>query len=149
MGYQVNLTRILVGISIVLMIGLGTARAASQTILNVSYDPTREFYEDYDAAFTKYWKQKTGNELTINLSNGGSGKQARAVIDAPSGNTSFAAIVRHINAAGPRARIELTSASGELVLVELDHDRLRTLALQPGRTVYLRPREQQVFVYQI
>jgi len=68
---------------------------------------------------------------------------------APSGNTSFAAIVRHINAAGPRARIELTSASGEPVLVELDHDRLRTLALQPGRTVYLRPREQQVFVYQI
>ena len=65
----------------------------------------------------------------------------------PSGNNSFAAIVRHINAAGPRARIELTSASGEPVLVELDHDRLRTLALQPGRTVYLRLRDQQVFVY--
>ena len=65
----------------------------------------------------------------------------------PSGNSSFAAIVRHINAAGPRARIELTSASGEPVLVELDHDRLRRLALQPGGTVYLRPRDQQVFVY--
>jgi TOBE domain-containing protein len=68
---------------------------------------------------------------------------------APSGNTSFAAIVQHINAAAPRARIELTSASGEPVLVELDHDRLRALALQPGRTVYLRPREQQVLVCQI
>src|ERR1700674_5041925 len=54
---------------------------AGQTILNVSYDPTREFYEDFDAAFAKYWKAKTGKDVTINLSNGGSGKQARAVID--------------------------------------------------------------------
>jgi sulfate/thiosulfate transport system ATP-binding protein len=66
---------------------------------------------------------------------------------APSGSSSFAAVVRHINAAGPRARIELTSASGEPVLVELEHDRLHTLALQPGGTVYLRPRDQQVFAY--
>jgi sulfate transport system substrate-binding protein len=58
----------------------GAARAA-QTILNVSYDPTRELYQDYDAAFAKYWKQKTGEDVTINVSNGGSGKQARAVID--------------------------------------------------------------------
>ena len=65
---------------------------------------------------------------------------------APQGNTSSAAIVRHINAAGPRARIELTSASGEAVLVELEHERLRLLTLQPGDTVYLRPREPQVFV---
>jgi sulfate/thiosulfate transport system substrate-binding protein len=48
--------------------------AAGQTILNVSYDPTREFYSDYNAAFAKYWKVKTGQYLTINLSNGGSGK---------------------------------------------------------------------------
>jgi sulfate/thiosulfate transport system substrate-binding protein len=82
MANQVNLTRILIGISLTLVIGLGQAKAANpQTILNVSYDPTSEFYEDYDAAFAKYWRQKTGNDLTINLSNGGSGKQARAVID--------------------------------------------------------------------
>src|ERR1700730_5766231 len=55
--------------------------SAGQTILNVSYDPTREFYEDFDAAFAKYWTAKTGQDVTINLSNGGSGKQARAVID--------------------------------------------------------------------
>jgi sulfate/thiosulfate transport system ATP-binding protein len=65
---------------------------------------------------------------------------------APSGNSSFAGIVQHINLAGPRARIELTTTSGEAVLVELEHDRLRTLALQPGGTVYLRPRDQQVFL---
>jgi sulfate transport system substrate-binding protein len=82
MRHQVNLIRILIGISVALTAGLGRARAANpQTILNVSYDPTRELYEDYDAAFAKYWKRKTGNDLTINLSNGGSGKQARAVID--------------------------------------------------------------------
>src|SRR6266436_7444827 len=52
-----------------------------QTILNVSYDPTRELYQDYDVAFAKYWKGKTGEDVTINVSNGGSGKQARAVID--------------------------------------------------------------------
>jgi sulfate/thiosulfate transport system substrate-binding protein len=82
MRHQVNLIRILIGISVALIAGLGRAGAANpQTILNVSYDPTRELYEDYDAAFAKYWKHKTGNDLTINLSNGGSGKQARAVID--------------------------------------------------------------------
>jgi sulfate/thiosulfate transport system substrate-binding protein len=54
---------------------------AAQTILNVSYDPTREFYQDFDLAFAKHWKAKSGEDLTINVSNGGSGKQARAVID--------------------------------------------------------------------
>jgi sulfate/thiosulfate transport system substrate-binding protein len=54
---------------------------AAETILNVSYDPTRELYEDFDATFTKYWKAKTGEDVNVNLSNGGSGKQARAVID--------------------------------------------------------------------
>ncbi|HWB58732.1 MAG TPA: sulfate ABC transporter substrate-binding protein, partial [Chthoniobacteraceae bacterium] len=56
-------------------------RAADTTLLNVSYDPTRELYQDYNAAFAKYWKDKTGDNVTINQSHGGSGKQARAVID--------------------------------------------------------------------
>ena len=54
---------------------------AQQTILNVSYDPTRELYQDYDAAFAAYWKEKTGQTVTVDQSHGGSGKQARAVID--------------------------------------------------------------------
>jgi len=58
----------------------GKARAG-QTILNVSYDPTRELYDDIDATFAKRWKASSGQEVTVNLSNGGSGKQARAVID--------------------------------------------------------------------
>jgi sulfate/thiosulfate-binding protein len=51
------------------------------TLLNVSYDPTRELYADYNAAFAKHWKAKTGQDVTIKQSHGGSGKQARSVID--------------------------------------------------------------------
>jgi sulfate/thiosulfate-binding protein len=63
-----------------------TSQQASQppnavTLLNVSYDPTREFYQDVNAAFARRWHTKTGQTLTINQSHGGSGKQARAVID--------------------------------------------------------------------
>jgi sulfate transport system substrate-binding protein len=58
-----------------------SASAQSVTLLNVSYDPTREFYQDFNAAFAKYWKGKTGQDVKINQSHGGSGKQARAVID--------------------------------------------------------------------
>jgi len=55
--------------------------AESQEILNASYDPTREFYEEYNKAFVKHWREKTGEEVTIRQSHGGSGKQARSVID--------------------------------------------------------------------
>jgi sulfate/thiosulfate-binding protein len=51
------------------------------SLLNVSYDPTRELYQDYNAAFTKYWLKKTGQKVEVRQSHGGSGKQARAVID--------------------------------------------------------------------
>ena len=58
-----------------------TVQAATITLLNVSYDPTRELYDDYNQAFAKYWKGKTGDTVTVNQSHGGSGKQARSVID--------------------------------------------------------------------
>jgi sulfate transport system substrate-binding protein len=57
------------------------SRAATVSLLNVSYDPTRELYDDYNKAFAAYWKAKTGDILTVNQSHGGSGKQARSVID--------------------------------------------------------------------
>jgi sulfate transport system substrate-binding protein len=61
----------------------GAARAAGKptTLLNVSYDPTRELYKDINAAFIRYWKDRTGQDLLINQSHGGSGAQSRAVID--------------------------------------------------------------------
>lgn len=58
-----------------------TASAAEPALLNVSYDVTREFYRDYNAAFVKYWKAKTGETVTVNQSHGGSSKQSRSVID--------------------------------------------------------------------
>ncbi|MES2091108.1 MAG: sulfate ABC transporter substrate-binding protein [Pseudomonadota bacterium] len=57
------------------------AQAKDITLLNVSYDPTRELYKEYNEAFAKYWKAKTGDTVTVKASHGGSGKQARSVID--------------------------------------------------------------------
>lgn len=57
------------------------AHAGNVTLLNVSYDPTRELYVEYNAEFAKYWKAKTGDKVTVQQSHGGSGKQGRSVID--------------------------------------------------------------------
>ncbi|WP_348944792.1 sulfate ABC transporter substrate-binding protein [Chitinibacter sp. FCG-7] len=67
--------------AITLAIASGTSLAASIELLNVSYDPTRELYQEYNKAFAKHWKAKTGDDVTIRQSHGGSGKQGRAVID--------------------------------------------------------------------
>jgi sulfate transport system substrate-binding protein len=69
---------------LIILFALAAAAAApARTIelLNVSYDPTRELYVDYNAAFSKYWKQKTGDDVVIKQSHGGSGAQARSVIE--------------------------------------------------------------------
>jgi sulfate/thiosulfate-binding protein len=70
---------ILTSVALAFPIGLRAQRPV--TILNVSYDPTREFYQEFNAAFARDWKLKTGQPVTTNQSHGGSGKQARAVID--------------------------------------------------------------------
>jgi sulfate transport system substrate-binding protein len=61
--------------------GHAAAQGKGITLLNVSYDPTRELYKGINAAYAAYWKQKVGQDITINQSHGGSGKQARSVID--------------------------------------------------------------------
>jgi len=82
-GRKLKLSYALVAIILVagVSFGAGAARAAQIRLLNVSYDPTRELYEAVNAQFAKDWKAKTGDDVTINQSHGGSGKQARAVID--------------------------------------------------------------------
>ncbi|MGE5234258.1 MAG: sulfate ABC transporter substrate-binding protein [Acidobacteriota bacterium] len=60
---------------------LALPAVAQVTLLNVSYDPTRELYAEYNAAFAKYWQAQTGQKVTIEQSHGGSGKQARSVVD--------------------------------------------------------------------
>ncbi|HEX4869974.1 MAG TPA: sulfate ABC transporter substrate-binding protein [Moraxellaceae bacterium] len=62
-------------------LGASLASAATVNLLNVSYDPTRELYEDYNKAFASYWKGKTGDDVVVKQSHGGSGKQARSVLD--------------------------------------------------------------------
>ena len=64
-----------------LTLSAASALAQSVTLLNVSYDPTRELYVEYNQAFAKHWKAKSGQDVTIKQSHGGSGKQARSVID--------------------------------------------------------------------
>jgi sulfate/thiosulfate transport system substrate-binding protein len=71
----------LVGLFISAIALLPTNAIADSSLLNVSYDVTREFYKDFNPAFAKYWKQKTGETVTINQSHGGSSKQARSVSD--------------------------------------------------------------------
>ena len=65
----------------ILVITFPLAALAEVNLLNVSYDPTRELYQDFNASFAKYWKKKSGETVVVKQSHGGSGKQARAVID--------------------------------------------------------------------
>lgn len=78
--------------------GTAVSGAADTTLLNVSYDPTRELYQDYNTAFAKYWKDKTGDNITVNQSHGGSGKQARAVIDGQEADVVTLALAYDIDA---------------------------------------------------
>ncbi len=73
------------------------------TLLNVSYDPTRELYQDFNAAFSRYWQAKTGASVTINQSHGGSGKQARAVIDGLQADVVTLALAYDIDAISEKA----------------------------------------------
>jgi sulfate transport system substrate-binding protein len=68
-------------VALALAVLAGSASAADVTLLNVSYDPTRELYQDFNAAFAKHWQQKSGKSLEVQQSHGGSSKQSRAVID--------------------------------------------------------------------
>jgi sulfate transport system substrate-binding protein len=77
-----KLFKLLSGLAVSLIVPAVLSLAhADVTLLNVSYDPTRELYQDFNAAFAKYWKAKNHETVVINQSHGGSGKQARAVID--------------------------------------------------------------------
>ncbi|MDF0678817.1 MAG: sulfate ABC transporter substrate-binding protein, partial [Nitrosomonas sp.] len=71
---------------------------ADRTILNVSYDPTRELYEEYNREFIRYWQEKTGEKITVKQSHGGSGKQARAIIDGVPADVVTLALAHDIDA---------------------------------------------------
>ena len=79
--------------------------AESPSLLNVSYDPTRELYQDFNAAFAKHWKAKTGDNVTIKQSHGGAGKQARAVIDGLEADVVTLALAYDIDAIAEKAKL--------------------------------------------
>lgn len=78
---------------------------AQTTLLNVSYDPTRELYQEFNPAFAKYWKDKTGQDVTVKQSHGGSGKQARSVIDGVDADVVTLALAGDIDAIADKARL--------------------------------------------
>jgi sulfate transport system substrate-binding protein len=82
-----------------------TAHAKDVELLNVSYDPTRELYADVNRAFTAQWKQQTGQALTIRASHGGSGKQARAVIDGLEADVVTLALAADIDAIADKGKL--------------------------------------------
>src|SRR6185437_6564928 len=89
---------------LVILMG-SAAHAADFKLLNVSYDPTRELYEDYNQAFAAYSKAKTGDTVTVNQSHGGSGKQARSVIDGLEADVVTLALAYDIDALATRGRL--------------------------------------------
>src|SRR5689334_25312458 len=92
-------------LSLALAATAGVALAKDITLLNVSYDPTRELYQEYNTAFSKYWKGKTGDNVTIKASHGGSGKQARSVIDGIDADVVTLALAYDIDEIAERAKL--------------------------------------------
>lgn len=81
-----------------------TALAARVNLLNVSYDPTRELYQDYNKAFAAHWKKQSGDDVTIRQSHGGSGKQARSVIDGVDASVVTLALAYDIDAIAEKSK---------------------------------------------
>src|ERR1700736_6686612 len=77
----------------------------STTLRNVSYDPTRELYQDYNAVFARHWKELGGGEVTVEMSHGGSGKQARSVIDGLEADVVTLALAYDIDEIAARAKL--------------------------------------------
>lgn len=91
--------------SLGLLVALGAAGQNAVTLLNVSYDPTRELYQDFNDAFSKYWLAKTGQKATVQQSHGGSGKQARSVIDGLQADVVTLALGYDIDAIAQKGRL--------------------------------------------
>jgi len=100
-----NSVKLLLTLTAALGLSLVCSFAEDIKLLNVSYDPTRELYKDFNAAFSNYWKGKTGDAVTIQLSNGGSGKQARSVITGLEADVVTLALAYDIDAIAEQARL--------------------------------------------
>jgi sulfate/thiosulfate-binding protein len=84
---------------------LASTARADVTLLNVSYDPTRELYQEFNAAFAKYWRDQTGEKVRVRQSHGGSGAQARSVIDGIDADVVTLALAYDIDAIADKAKL--------------------------------------------
>jgi sulfate transport system substrate-binding protein len=99
------MARYVLGLAIVVAMAWTVPAGADVALLNASYDPTRELYQDFNAAFAKHWKAKAGEAVSIKQSHGGSGKQARSVIDGLDADVVTLALAYDIDALHERGRL--------------------------------------------
>jgi sulfate/thiosulfate transport system substrate-binding protein len=93
-------------LNLLLVISLAASAGAKDIkLLNVSYDPTRELYQEYNAAFARYWKARTGDEVLVNQSHGGSGKQAQSVINGLEADVVTLALAYDVDAIAQQAKL--------------------------------------------
>lgn len=101
-----NITKIIAALALALpLAAISNTSAADITLLNVSYDPTRELYQDFNAAFSKHWLEKTGDKVTVKTSHGGSGKQARAIIDGLDADVATLALAYDVDQLAEKAKL--------------------------------------------
>jgi len=106
-GFNMKRTIRFLTLTLALALSAGAASAADVELLNVSYDPTRELYEEYNTAFAAHWKQQTGDTVNISQSHGGSGKQARAVTDGLEADVVTLALAADIDAVAAKGLLPL------------------------------------------
>jgi sulfate/thiosulfate transport system substrate-binding protein len=113
-GFPVRRKRLLPAVLLALFAAGSLAAAGEITLLNVSYDPTRELYKEFNAAFARHWKETTGQKVTIQQSHGGSGKQARAVIDGLEADVVTLALAFDIDAIAEKSQLLPRNWQGRL-----------------------------------
>src|SRR5580698_7453830 len=96
--------KLLINLGLVFALTLAS-QAGQVKLLNVSYDPTRELYQEYNAAFAKYWKAKTGDDVVVEQSHGGSGKQAQSVVNGLEADVVTLALAYDIDAIAQQAKL--------------------------------------------
>ncbi len=94
------------GVGLTFLLAATNVMAKDIQLLNVSYDPTRELYEQYNKAFSAHWKQQTGDNVVIRQSHGGSGKQATSVINGIEADVVTLALAYDVDAIAERGRID-------------------------------------------
>ncbi len=92
-------------LSLLATLSLGSVQAAEVELLHVSYDPTRELYQEYNSAFAAFWKAKSGDDVVVSQSHGGSGKQARSVIDGLDADVVTLALAADIDVIAEKAKL--------------------------------------------